>query len=48
MPTDEEIAKESNLNELKEKAKELGVKNYKKLTKEELEKEIKNKEWEEN
>ena len=48
MPTDEEIAKESNLNELKEKAKELGVKNYKKLTKEELEKEIKNKELEEN
>ena len=48
MPTDEEIAKESNLNELKEKAKELGVKNYKKLTKEELDKEIKNKELEEN
>ena len=41
MPTEDEIANESKLNELKETAKELGVKGYEKLSKEELEKAIK-------
>ena len=41
MPTEDEIANESKLNELKDTAKELGIKGYTKMTKEELEKEIK-------
>ena len=39
----EEVKEESTLKELKEKAKELGIKGYSKLNKEELEKEINNK-----
>ena len=41
MPTDKEINDESSLKELREKAKELGIKGYSKLTKEELEEKIK-------
>lgn len=37
MPDDEEIKEESTLRELKEKAKDLGIKGYSKLNKEELE-----------
>ena len=46
MPTEDEIAKETQLNELRDQAKELGIKNYKKMDKAELEKEIKEKELE--
>ena len=41
MPTEDEIAEESKLLELKERAKDLGIKDYKKLSKEELEEKIK-------
>ena len=40
---EEDVKEESTLKELREKAKELGIKGYSKLNKEELEKEINNK-----
>ena len=46
MPTEEELAKETKLLELREKAKNLDVDNYNKMNKEELEKAIKEKEQE--